>query len=309
VTDPTTGPFKLANLGTTLGILDQDRTVAIAATLGRRPPLIRIGSTIKAPELDRERTGVSWSTSSELAPDVAALHLLINLGVVFDEIGDGRSRVAWRVRGRRANGEEWLFRRSNAYAALSEISFTSIVELSNHLSQIEINSFEDVTFKRIKVRAKIWTEFKAYHVESLTALRGGEPVLETGGPEIHPGDELVVEVTLRSEKDEVFTTALPLRVPDDVLGSAEISAFGGGTHFAASNAASACLFNHGECAVDGDDSFQELLDRLTDAPRNNDLIVALEEKDAADEDVATRASRGLPRVVDGLARATIDVVP
>ena len=86
-TDPTARPVKLANLGATVGVLDQDRTVAIAAKLGQRLPLIRIRSIVKAPDLGRSRIGVSWTPSSELLPDVVAFHLLSNLQAVFDEEG------------------------------------------------------------------------------------------------------------------------------------------------------------------------------------------------------------------------------
>jgi hypothetical protein len=153
-TDPTARPVKLSNLGSTVGVLDQDRTVAIAAKLGERPPLIRIRSIVKAPDLGRSRIGVSWTPSSELLPDVVAFHLLSNLQAVFDEDGDGRARIEWRVKGRRASGEDWFLRRANRYASRFDIAFGSIGEVFNQLAAIEVNSVEDVTFRRVKHKAK-----------------------------------------------------------------------------------------------------------------------------------------------------------
>jgi hypothetical protein len=305
VPDPTTRPFKLANFGSMFGVLDEDRTVAIAATLGKQPPLVRIRSVVEAPDLERERTGVSWTSATRFVPDVAALHLLSNLDAVFDEVGDGRSRVQWRVKGRRANGDEWFLHRHNRYASKFDAAGGSILEVLNQLSRIESNVFEDVTFAHVKLRAKIWSDFRIYRIESFTILKDGEPVSDTSDVEVHAGDELVLEVTMRAESGSLVASSLALRVPPDVAGRVLVTVFGGGR---GPDVSDACLFNPEDCPGESGDSFQDLLDDLASTPQNNDLSATLQPLDGDEESPTVGVSRRFSRVVDGSVQDFIDIV-
>jgi hypothetical protein len=306
IPDPTTRPFKMANFGSLFGVLDEDRTAAIAATLGEQPPLVRIESLVEAPDLERERMGVSWTSATQFVPDVAALHLLANLDAVFDEVGDGRSVVRWRARGRRANGDEWVLGRSNRYASRFDAAGGSILEVLNQLARIETNAFEEVTFTRVKLKARVSTDFRIYRIESFTILKGGVPISDESDVEIHAGDELVLDVVMRAQDGALVTANLTFRVPVEAEGRAAITVFGGS---AGPEFSDDCLFNHDDCPGESVDSFQDLLDDLTSSPQNNDLSAAFRLL-GGDEDTPTiGVSRRFARVVDGSLQQIVEVLP
>jgi hypothetical protein len=308
-TDPTTRPFKLANLGAAFGVLDQDRNVAIAAKLGTRQHLTRIRSVVKAPELERTRMGLSWTPAQQFVPDVAFLHVLTNIAAVFDEEGDGRSRVEWRVKGTRANGDEWFLHRTNRYASRFDIAFGSIGELFNQLAAIENNPFEAVTVRRVKVRAKVWSDFRVHHIESVAITRDGSPVTGEDRIDVRAGDELVVSVTMSSEEGTPSTVDLVAQVPAGALGETTVSVFGGSAGSIDSTDAAACLFDHGACDTADGDSFQDLLDEFALFPQNNFLYVTIDALDAGDEGGGGVTSRSFSRVVEGFLQTSINVVP
>jgi hypothetical protein len=243
-----------------------------------------------------------------VVPDVAALHLLANLQAVFDETGDGRASVQWRVRGRRASGEEWSLRRRNRYVSRFDIAFGSITEVLNQLARIETNVFEDVTFRRVKLRASVRSDFRVYRIESFEIWSGNEPLPDTDDAEVRAGDPLVLEAALRAEDGTLVTRSVVLRVPADASGRASIS-IGGGGAFPNVSTAEECLFDHAACEGETGDSFADLLDDLANAPKNNELVATLDLLDGEAGGPAAITSRRFSRFVDGRVQRFVDVVP
>ena len=82
-------PFKLANIGHTFGLLDQDRQSGIRATVGSAPRSIPVSARVRATDSGYIRLGRTSVTTSSWVPIVAANHLLYDIIAATDSEGAG----------------------------------------------------------------------------------------------------------------------------------------------------------------------------------------------------------------------------
>src|SRR6185503_16802746 len=105
---------KLANIGGTVGTLDQDRLSGIRAVFGDAPDPVVVSSKVNQAAAAPFAHVTNVNRTREV-PDIAAFHLISNIDGEIDRIGGGRSTVGWTVTGT-AGGKQFSLTRNNKFA-------------------------------------------------------------------------------------------------------------------------------------------------------------------------------------------------
>jgi hypothetical protein len=265
-------PFKLANVGGTVGTLDQDRLSGIRAILGDAPDPIDVTSTVDD-GAGASRNGLTEINRTQDSPDIAAFHLVGNIDRVIDRVGGGTTALGWTVTGT-AGGEHFSLSRNNRFADPADISFSSADELFFDLFSLVDNPFADIKFDAITMNATVKSPFRQYRITGLQRFQGGAWVTvgDSDTLVLQPGVPLKLRVLLANFRSSAPVAPVQLTFPvaagasgDGSLDITAGSDSGGGD----------------EGSLDGGDgsseptSFKALLKSLSDAPRNDELRASL----------------------------------
>ncbi len=298
--DDVFGSFKVANPTAPAGGILEDRLAGLRGLLGADavPSATEVSAHVERVDGRSSRDGTTHVSVPRYTPFLAAIHLLANADTVFDQIGAGTARVRWTVEGVREDGGLFEYSRVNRYASQYDITFASIIESYFQLRQLIDNRFDKVRLTDISYRAIYDPDYRAYHVSRLAIRRGGEwvNVKEHSRTTVTAGKTVRMRATLRParawEAGETRKLRFSVDVPRGSAGSSgELIVFGGGR------------------AAGKAESFNELLDQLANAPRNNDVSGALrlrgEEKGGRYED---RDMTTISEVVSGHVDVRVRVV-
>jgi hypothetical protein len=267
------GGFKLATVEEAVGTVDQDRFAGIRADLSRMPVLIPVTSSINALNTGSSRDGTTQVVDSEFVPFTSFIHLFASIDSTFDQISKGSSALSWTITGTRETGEPWQLDRSNLYASDFDISFESSFELLGQLFTILENDFETIEFTGVDMDATVEEELKRFTIEKVRVSLNGGRFLDKRRIRVSRGDIVGLRVVLLPEDgSEKRIVDLEVRVPRRVRTNGIVEITGG------SNAGSnfECFFFGEGCEGNNKaQSFDELLDKLANAPKNSDLIARL----------------------------------
>jgi hypothetical protein len=299
--DPAGSPFKLANIGGTVGTLDQDRLSGIRAVFGDTPDPIEVTSTVTSGAASDD--GLTNVNRTREVPDIAATHLLANIDGVIDRLGGGRSDVGWTVRGK-AGGKPFSLTRNNKFSDPGDISLASVDELFFFLATLSENPFSEVTFDDVDITADVEFPAKEYRITGVEQLVGGgwQPVDDNESLSVDPGETLRLRVLLAVDRSSAVIPPIPLtlKVPADAggrEGSLDITGGSGGgdDDFAVA-------------ADSGDpDSFNALLDELRKTPANNDVVGSLTFFSEDDSSPAVTTKKSADEVVTGFDSISLSV--
>jgi hypothetical protein len=265
--DPTLVPFKLANIGGTVGTLDQDRLSGIRGLLGAAPDPIEVSSTVTE-GVAKSDDGLTNVNRSIDVPDIAAGHLLGNIDGVIDRIGGGRATVGWTVRGT-AGGKQFSLTRNNKFADPGDISFMAVDEMFAMLSTLVDNPFAEVNFTDVDIDADVQAPFRTWRITDVEQRVGTDWDPIDGALQVDPGQTIRVRALLAQDRSTVKPAPVEfsLKVPADAggrEGSLEVTGGGGSPdeEFAEESG--------------GDpQSFDELVDALRKTPTNNQIAAEL----------------------------------
>jgi putative cell wall-binding protein len=220
VDDPSTGPFKLANVGQPLGRLDQDRWSGVRAELGPAPETIPVVSEVTAGDRAVTRTGETGVVRSADVPLAAGLHLVGNIDATIDRIGPGSASLTTRVSGTGADGEPFTFARSNLF--VSETDISQDLAYSENYDALVALMGAGATFETVGFTATVSADLTRYEVDEVRiGVDGGQQAPATGEDLIvaRPGARLDIGVTLRSSTGEqTVPVELAVTVPQDATG-------------------------------------------------------------------------------------------
>jgi hypothetical protein len=263
------GPFKVANIGATVGTLDQDRLAAIRATLGTAPRSTNVRSVVTSNTTGVSRTGTTSIYDHRFIPDATAIHLVSNLDRVAQKIGEGSTTIGWEVRGTTASGTPFMLARSNKYASLQDVTFESTLELVGQLSVIQSNRFTDPRFDSISLTASTNEQYRAYTVTRLEVRKNGAYVPVAAGDivEATAKRNLTLRVTLTPYRGRGSTKTLYVTLPVPNAAGSEASLSVGAQAQPSDGEPGA-----GPAAA----SFDELIASLAKAPTNAAVLARLE---------------------------------
>jgi hypothetical protein len=271
VHDPVFGSFKLANIGKPMGTVDQDRLTGLRADLTQFPTLIPVIADVDAPELDRVRTGRTDVAGSEFVPGIAPSHMFADMLTTFDSLGPGTASAYFQVTGRRANGQSFTLNRSNEYLDTSSIVGSAPEELYEDLSILFANGFEPITFTRVHIKTKVFTDITSLSLQKVLVSKNGSAFKAVTSLDVNRGDHLVVRGTLASTNGSTVTRDVRMVIPANAnRGAADLFVGGGAAIFRT------CFFDPSSCG----NNFNQLLNTLQSEPQNNDLAATLSRSDS-----------------------------
>jgi hypothetical protein len=172
--DPVGPGFKVANAGAPVGAILQDRLSGLMGVQDATavPGTTDITSYVEVPG-EWSRTGTTRISVPDSVPDIAAFHLLADQDRVFDGISGGSATVGWTVFGTRANGNRFVYHRSDRFATEQDLSFDPTFDLYDDLARIHFNELEDVTVDRITSSSTLSRTYRAYKIAKVRMRVGG----------------------------------------------------------------------------------------------------------------------------------------
>ena len=166
------GPYKLANVTSPVGTLDQDRLAGIRAVDGQ-PPSIPVSTAITSLDSDNSHVGETDVVFTEAYPDFAFSHIFSSIDSVFDKIGSGSASYSWTIEGKREDGTPWELHKTNMYVSEFDLSFESAFEIYGELLAIANYPNEDIELTNTEATINLEETVRDYHIERLLSCRGG----------------------------------------------------------------------------------------------------------------------------------------
>ena len=199
IVDSTTGrPFKLVNIGSMFGVVDQDRLSGIRATIGKTPRDIPVTARVRSIETGVTRTGHTSVVDQRLLVLAAASHLVWDIMSATDSDGPGTASLSWTIRGTRPSGQHWSLVRSDRVATTGLVVDSAGWMLLMQLAAIDAVDSEKVHFDSVTMTATVSPVVKAYQVDSVLVSRNGGAWKHRSSIRAHPGDTLRFKVGLKT---------------------------------------------------------------------------------------------------------------
>ena len=187
--DPLGSAFKVANIGTLLGTIDQDRMTGISGPLGPLPPSTTITSTVHYDngETTGDRTGETDVQLPDATAEAAYYELVENHEAAIDAYGPGGEDQSWTITGHTATAP-FTLTGGNLYADKYSIAdgasydvpdlLWALTRLDNvHVESVDVQSNVNDDTSRLKIvgvqqkRAGSWVDVNRRHPATFRAGR------------------------------------------------------------------------------------------------------------------------------------------
>ena len=167
------GPYKLANVTSPVGTLDQDRLAGIRAVDGE-PPSIPIKTAIMSLDSDNSHVGETDVVFKErLSRSRLHPHLLQHRLASSTRSATDRRRYSWTIEGKREDGTPWELHKTNMYVSDFDLSFDSAFEIYGELLAIANYPNEKIEFTGIDATIDLEETVRDYDLERLLWCHGG----------------------------------------------------------------------------------------------------------------------------------------
>ena len=209
--------FKMANTGSIVGALEQDRAVGIMGTVGRTSPLIPIDVTLNGSG-PKQSYHFGVIRHPQLSPLILAM--AADTVVANAQRGAGERTVMLDAEVRLKGFAEPIRLREGWAGAQARQSIPAYLAL---VSQYLIsNEFRDAEIESIRINL--------HHDDNLRIAKLLEASLET--PEkgkVHPGDTVKVRTLLKPFRGEAFVETFDVKVPENTPPGAAYLLVGSGS--------------------------------------------------------------------------------
>ncbi|HYY45123.1 MAG TPA: hypothetical protein VE975_08055 [Actinomycetota bacterium] len=260
--------FKLANVTSPVGVVDQDRTSGIRSLLGHSAPLVPVRTVINVPSLGETRVGeteISPFLPEDYMSWFTAVILFSHMDAAMDAVSGGSSAVEWSISGANSSGQPWTLKRSDRFVDDDDISLASAKTLYFQLEALRLNPFRDPQLSAIDLSATMQPGIRRFDVAKALISVDGSRFAQTQTVKAHPGSRIAVRALLRPyREDGLKKVDLTVRVPRTARKDASIGlrGMGGG-----SAECPGCYGNF--------DSFDDFISSMQLAPVNNELKLSL----------------------------------
>ena len=262
IVDDLLGPYKLANVTSPVGTLDQDRLAGIRAVDGE-PPSIPITTVTSSLDSENTHFGETDVVFTEGYPDFAFSHIFSNIDSVFDKIGEGSASYSWTIEGKREDGTPWELHKTNMYVSEFDLSFESAFEIYGELLAIANYPNEDIEITNTEATIDLDETVRDYHIERLLWCHGGA-CEKLRSLKAFPGDTLKFRAILKpSDGSANQRVTFQFKIPNSAKNGAAVTVGGG----------SGCNPFFGGCGRTPD-TFDDLLASFEGKP-NNWLVAQL----------------------------------
>jgi hypothetical protein len=250
------GPYKLANVSSPVGTLDQDRLAGIRAVDGQ-PPSIPVTTAVTSLDSANSHVGETDVVFTEGYPDFAFSHIFLSIDSVFDKVGAGSASYTWMIQGEHEDGTPWELHKTNMYASEFDLSFESAFEIYGELLEIANYPHEKIEITNTEATINVEETVRDYHIEKLLSCRGGH-CEKVRSLKAFPGDTLRFRAILKpSDGSANQKVNFKFKIPNHAKNGAMVTVGGG----------SGCNPFFGGCGPTPD-TFDELLASFDGQPNN-----------------------------------------
>ena len=293
--DPVFGAFKVANATGTVGTITQDRLAGVAGPLGPVPAAVPITSTASVDEdsdgtAEDGNTARSYASAQQYVAGATFLTTLLNQDAVYDRYAPGSGRGHFTITGSTDDGEDFSLDRTNRYASRWDLSYEMADEAPSSVYRIYRNKFTDLTFDEVTVDSWMKPEPRLFQVGKVEQKLDGDWVRlpRYGVIVAKAGKTIKLRATLTSYRDrygkkvERINVAVPEISGKRAFGYLVV---GGGSRYGFSTR--------------GADSLGELVSKLQNAPRNDELVTSMLLNVRRGPNIRTETSTPVGDVVSG----------
>jgi hypothetical protein len=218
--DPIFGPFKVANPGGPVGVVNQDKTVGIRAKLGATPSTSFPITTSLVPAGGSAVTGTTTGVYQPWAADIAALHLQANIVKALGADGGGSAALKFTIKGQTAAGSQFSLVRSDHYADPNSISFAAADDMYGLVSELINQPFKDIKITSVDVTGTVDDTINQYRVTAVKMFKKGKWVPQKGTVVTSPGKTVYRQITLtKYRSSQTLIAKLKVKIPAGTQGS------------------------------------------------------------------------------------------
>ncbi|HEY5821948.1 MAG TPA: SpoIVB peptidase S55 domain-containing protein [Propionibacteriaceae bacterium] len=314
IKDSTYGPYKLGNITSDFGTVDQDRTVGLRADLSSTPSAADVTTTIRSLDSGKKRTGTTKVVDQAYLAELTTSAVWGNYDATFDEWASGTATSEWTITGKRAGGVPFSVSRSNQWASQGDVTVDPAFDIASATDAIVTNEFEDVTIDKIAFGSDAATKFQQLHITRMQVSVNSKAYTSGKAVTVKAGDKLTIRVSMRPYRGtDTTTTKIKMVVPKSAKGkSGTLSATGGidaGSGDEELDLGCALL---GEGCSDESvgNSFDDVLTSLNAAPRNDAVVASVylsSDDDKGDEDTSTTVSATKLQKLTVIGERSVDI--
>ena len=255
---------KIANIGSVIGRISQDRETGVAGMLGTFPTAVPVRIHVKDDALGTEETfGAQIAYDEDFLPVLSSSIAYAAMSKVSDALGSSTARIHFTIR---TNAyENGVFERRNMYYNTADVGQIAVTELLQALGTIVTNAEKESDIVDVDVDVELTGDRQTALLVSAT------PDKTT----VKPGDTVTFQTKIRPYRKPEETLSIPYKVPkDQVPGTLNLDIRGGG--FVAVSPL-ALLAQAGLEVPDDEERFkttEEKLRDLAETGQNNEVIIA-----------------------------------
>ena len=255
---------KIANIGSVIGRVNQDRETGIAGVLGTFPTSVPVQIHVKDNALGTEETfGAQIAYDEDFLPLLSGSVAYAAMSRVADSLGSSTARIRFAIRTNAYDGG--LFERRNMYYSAADVGQVAVTELLQAMNLIVTNAEKESDIIDVNVDVEL-------NGERQTAL------LVSATPDkmtVKPGETVTFRTKIRPYRKAEETLSVPYTVPKtQPAGMLNLDIRGGG--FVPVNPL--MLFAQAGLEVpDDEEKFKSTGDRLRELAEqgeNNEIIIA-----------------------------------
>ncbi len=255
---------KIANIGSVIGRINQDRETGIAGTLGTFPTAVPMRIHVRDNAQNAEQTfGAHIAYDEDFLPALSSGIAYAAMSRVADALGSSTARIRFSIRTNAYEGG--TFERRNMYYSAADVGQLAVTELMQAVSTIVTNQEKESDLIDVDVDVELSGERQTALLVSAT------PDKTT----VKPGDTVTFKTTIRPYRKPEETLSIPYQVPEtQPAGTLNLDIRGGGF---VPVSPLMLLAQAGLEVPDNETHFQTTEDKLralSDMGQNNEIIIA-----------------------------------
>ena len=255
---------KIANIGSVIGRISQDRETGVAGMLGTFPTAVPVRIHVKDDALGTEETfGAQIAYDEDFLPVLSSSIAYAAMSKVSDALGSSTARIHFTIR---TNAyENGVFERRNMYYNTADVGQIAVTELLQALGTIVTNAEKESDIVDVDVDVELTGDRQTALLVSATPNK----------TTVKPGETVTFQTKIRPYRKPEETLSIPYKVPkDQVPGTLNLDIRGGGF---VPVSPLALLAQAGLEVPDDEERFkttEEKLRDLAETGQNNEVIIA-----------------------------------
>ena len=302
------GSYKLANIGTVKGVINQDRLQGILGTLGQVPTTAQVHSVTQG--LGDTKTSTTEVSVPFALAYVVATQASSDALTVLNQYSSGDADMSWTITYTRSgkSGTQ-TFHRTQRYSVSDlfpdEVSF----DAASDVEALASNPFEKVSISKVDITSNLLPDYNAVKPTSAQYLKGGVwKSVTSSGIKAKPGAPIQLRIHLAPANSDttVHATTLDTTVltSKSSHGSASVQLIGqsrGAFDEDSSFGDDEC--GGDECSFDPR-SLNELIGLLVAQPRQDDIVRLLNYRTKTTKKLSVKVVRA-PYITQGSLRIKV----